>query len=133
MTKLVWHPNLIRFLKDFTPQKRIRVLEDLNNGNWHRKPPNDDLKTGYIWTTFRQLADDNTFNEWTGGDEWEQFDGYLDDDTITKPLNGYFDEKEECWYVTHDEIRYYVMTYLMLEIEQYQSINFKVTTLGKSL
>ena len=109
---------------------RVKLLETLNSGVEYAdllsfKELND---TNPIWKTWKNLKSASNTG-WTGGDEWTKFKNHLSDEMLTKPLEGYYDEQEECWFVTQDDIDYYVMTYLMLEIKNYQSINFKVTTL----
>jgi|DEB0MinimDraft_10_1074344.scaffolds.fasta_scaffold15912_3 hypothetical protein len=133
--QLMWHPDLIKLfylLKEGKDKERTTLLEGLNDGNLGEsavgqaiftKIKNNEVISSYLNAFSKE--DQN----WVGGDEWHQkFRDYLElESVIAKPFEGYWDNTENCWYLSkghYGDIGYYVMEYCLVPIENPQTINY---------
>lgn len=128
--QLMWHPDLIKLFFQYESWlQRVNLLEGLNTGNVKKsilttyKKDNNQVLRGYIKVGLQEDPD------WVGGDEWHQkFGDYLQlESVIVKPFEGYWDNAEDCWYLSkghYGDIGYYVMKYCLVPIKNPQSINY---------
>lgn len=127
--QLMWHPDLIKLFFQLKPQERITLLEGLNTGNlqvsFFEIKGTYNNKVLLAYTEYKISGE----SDWTGGDEWhQQFRDYLQlESVIVKPFEGYWDNAEDCWYLskgTYGDIGYYLMKYCLVPIKNPQTINY---------